>query len=90
MGDDINKEVLQHYFAFRRIRNFVCVEIKPRSKKILLYLKIDPGSLQLEDGFTRDVRDKGIFGTGDLEVTLKSNDDLERAKELIQKSYEES
>lgn len=90
LGDDINKEVLQYYFAFRRMKNFVCVEIKPKRNKILLYLKINPDSLQLEDEFTRDVRKKGIFGTGDLEVTLKSNNDLERAKELIRKSYEES
>lgn len=90
LGKDISKEVLQYYFAFRRMKNFVCVEIKPRGNKILLYLKINPDSLQLEDEFTRDVRKKGTFGTGDLEVTLKSGDDLERAKKLIQKSYEES
>ena len=90
LGDDINKEVLQYYFAFRQIKNFVCVDIRHTKKKILLYLKINPDELQIEKGFTRDVREVGHTATGDLEVTLKTNDDLERAKELIQKSYEES
>lgn len=90
LGDGINKEVLQYYFAFRQIKNFACVEIKHKSNKILLYLKINPDKLQIEKGFTRDVRDIGQRATGDLEVTIKPNDDLKRAKELIQRSYEES
>lgn len=90
LGDDINEEVLQYYFAFRRIRNFVCAEISHRSNKVILYLKINPDELQLEEGFTRDVRKIGHQGTGDLEITLQSSGDLERAKELIRKSYEDS
>ena len=41
-------------------------------------------------GFTRNVKDVGHFGTGDLEITIKSDEDLERAKPLILKSYEAS
>lgn len=89
LGDDINKEIRQTYFAFRRIRNFACIEIKHKAKKIILYLKINPDSLKLEEGFTRNVG-RNHAGTGELGVTLKSNDDLEKAKKLIQKSYEES
>lgn len=36
------------------------------------------------------MRNIGHFGTGDLEVTLRSHDDLERAKLLIAKFYEMS
>jgi predicted transport protein len=32
----------------------------------------------------------GHFGTGDLEITIGSPDDIERAMPLIQKSYEAS
>jgi predicted transport protein len=46
--------------------------------------------VRLEKGFTRDVRNVGHFGTGDLEITIGSDDDLERAKPLIVKSYEEN
>lgn len=90
LGDDVTKKVTRVYIAFRRIKNFVCVEIHPQSKKLLLYLKVDPGSVSLEAGFTRDVRNIGHFGTGDLEVTVTSLEDLERAKPLVVASYESS
>ena len=31
----------------------------------------------------------GHFGTGDLEITLSKSDDLEKAKPLIQRSYDD-
>src|SRR5690606_35233509 len=81
LGDDVTKKILRFYFVFRRIKNFACVEVKTTLNVVRLYLKIDPGTVDLEEGFTRDVREIGHFGTGDLEVTLKSHDDLERAKQ---------
>ena len=88
LGDDVQTNVLKFYVAFKRIKNFACVEIRPQNKHILVYVKIDPKSISLETGFTRDVREIGHFGTGDLEITLRSDEDLARAKELIIKSYE--
>ena len=76
--------------AFRRIKNFACVEVHPQTKKVLAYLKVDPDSVPLEAGFTRDVRTIGHFGTGDLEITIASFEDLERAKSLFITSYEAS
>lgn len=90
LGDDVTKKTLKNYFAFRRIKNFACVEVKTTLNLVRLYLKIDPSTVALEDGFARDVRHVGHFGTGDLEVTLKSHADLERAKPLIEQSYEAS
>lgn len=90
LGDDVTRKELQFYFAFKRIKNFACVEIKPQLHVVRLYLKIDPSTVKLEDGFTRDVRNVGHFGTGDLEVTIKDHRDFERAKEMIRQSYEVS
>lgn len=90
LGDDVIQKTLNNYFAFKRIKNFACVEVKPQINVVRIYLKIDPSSIELVDGFTRDVRKVGHFGTGDLEVTIKNHDDLERAKTLIQQSYEAS
>ncbi len=88
LGDDVQIKTLKYYVAFKRIKNFACVEIHPQTKKISLYLKVDPDSIELEIGFTRDVRKIGHYGTGDLEVTIGSLEQLEQAKELIQRSYE--
>ena len=86
----MTKKVTQDYIAFRRIKNFACVEIHPQSKKLLVYLKINPDGVELQPGFTRDVRSIGHFGTGDLEVKLASLDHFERAKYLLLTSYETS
>ena len=32
----------------------------------------------------------GHHGTGDLELTIRNHDDLEKAKPLIQKSFQEN
>lgn len=94
LGDDVVQKTLNNYFAFKRIKNFACVEIKPQISVIRLYLKVDPEVIALidglEDGFTRNVSKIGHFGTGDLEVTIKNHADFERAKDLINQSYEAS
>lgn len=88
-GDDVTKKVTQFYLAYRRIKNFACVEVRPTLNQLKMFLKLDPDTVDLEEGFSRDVRKIGHFGTGDLELTIGSHDDLERAKPLILRSYEE-
>lgn len=90
LGDDVQEKTLRLYIAFKRIKNFACVEVKPRNGVILAYLKVDPDTVELESGFTRDVRQVGHFGTGDLEVTISDLASFERAKPLILISYENS
>lgn len=88
LGDDVQMNTLKFYFAFKRIRNFACVEVRPSAGSILVYLKLDPETTPIEIGFSRDVRNIGHFGTGNVEITIKSDADLERAKTIISKSYE--
>lgn len=90
LGDDVVQKELQFYFAFKRIKNFACVEVKPQINVVRIYLKIDPTSIELVEGFTRDVRNVGHYGTGDLEVTIRGHEEFERAKPLIIQSYEAS
>ena len=90
LGDDVQVKTLKFYIAFKRIKNFACVEVHPKTGVILVYVKVDPDSVPLEQGFTRDVRSIGHFGTGDLEIRLTSRDDLERARPLLNRSYEAS
>ncbi len=90
LGDDVQRKTLKYYIAFRRIKNFACVEIRTQTENIVVYAKVDPTSIALETGFTRDVRTIGHFGTGELEITIKNDADLERAKPLLLQSYEAS
>ncbi len=90
LGDDVQERALKYYIAFKRLRNFACVEVHPNKAVITLYLKVNPDTVDLQEGFTRDVRKIGHFGTGDLEVVLRNQEDLEKAMPLVRRSYEES
>jgi predicted transport protein len=92
LGDDVQLSTMKFYFAFKRIKNFACVEIHPQNRKLLVYVKVNPDTVDLEKekGFLRDVRKIGHFGTGDLEITIKSATDFEQAKQFIVTSYEAS
>lgn len=90
LGDDVTQKTLKYYIAYRRLRNFLCVEVLPARRQLTLYLKVNPDTVDLIEGFTRDVRQIGHFGTGDLEVRVSGPDSLAQALPLVQRSYEES
>ena len=75
------------YIAFKIAKNIACMEVQ--SKKILLFLKLDPKKDRGPLKISRDVTSIGHFGTGDLEITLTSLEDLEQAKPFIEKAYEQ-
>ena len=64
LGDDVQVKTLKFYVAFKRLKNFVTVEVRPSANTLLAYAKLDPDSVELEKGFTRDVRKIGHWGTG--------------------------
>ena len=88
LGDDVQEKTLKLYFAFKRIKNFACLEPHPGKGCITCFVKVDPESVTLEKGFTRDVRNIGHYGTGELEIKIHNSDELEKAKPLFLKSYE--
>ncbi len=90
LGDDVSMKTTRYYLAYRRIKNFACIEVHPSTGELLIFLKVNPDTVAIEESFTRDVRKIGHFGTGDLEVRISSTDDLEHAKPLIEKSYDAS
>jgi predicted transport protein len=92
LGDDVQLATMKQYFAFKRIKNFACVEIHPQTRRLLVFVKVNPDSadLEKEKGFLRDVRKIGHFGTGDLEISIRSANDFEQAKPYIINSYEAS
>jgi len=89
VGDDVQVKTTDFYIAYRRIKNFACVELRNQLGKLLIYLRINPDTVTLEPGFLRDVRGIGHFGTGDLEVTIQGPADLERAKALFDAAYQQ-
>ncbi|MFL5813750.1 MAG: DUF5655 domain-containing protein, partial [Bdellovibrionia bacterium] len=87
LGDSVEEAPKKLYIAYKLTQNFVCMEMQ--KKKIVLYLKIDIG----EETFImpangRDVSNIGHFGTGDLEIVVRSQNDFEEAKRYIKLAFE--
>ena len=88
MGDDLQQKSLKLYTAFRRLKNFACVIASPSRQPVML--KLDPASVDFEEGFSRDVSQIGHRGTGDVEKCLRTPDDLRKAQPLLARSYAEN
>lgn len=87
-GDDVQQKSLKLYTAFRRLKNFACVIVYP--SKLLVMLKLDPATVAFEEGFSRDVSEIGHWGTGDVELCLRTYSDLEKAQALLTRSFAEN
>jgi predicted transport protein len=86
MGLDpaIEETPKKQYVAYKISQNIACVEFQ--SQRLILFLKLNPKEVNLP-GIARDVTEIGHYGTGDLEITLRSWEDLEAAKPFIEMAY---
>lgn len=76
----------KHYIAYKGSQNIVCVQVQQR--RLRLYLKVDPDTIDEMPDIARDVRDIGHYGTGDLELSVSNSDELEIAKPYIEMAYQ--
>lgn len=74
------------YVAYKISQNILCMVVQKQA--VVLYLKLDPKQASGPTGISRDMPEIGHFGTGDLEITLKSASDLDAAKPYIKQAYE--
>ena len=86
LDDSIQVVPKKFYVAYKASQNIVCLETK--QKKLVLFLKLDPKRSAGPKGLSRDVSQVGHYGTGDLEITITSQSDLDLAKPFIKKAYE--
>ena len=87
LGDDVSENTVKLYTAFKKIKNFATMEIY--QAKVLVNFKLNPDDYKLTETL-RDVRNIGHWGCGDLQLILRSGAELDLAKELMQKAYEEN
>ena len=88
LGGDVTEKQLKLYVAFRRIKNFATAFVQ--KKGVCAYLHLDPSKFVMEEGFTRDKRNSGHWGTGDLEAWIPDKEALKKAQPLILQAYQES
>lgn len=85
LGDDVSQSTLKLYSAFKKIKNFCTMEIY--QSKILINFRLNPNDYSLSNNL-RDVRNIGHWGCGDLQLIIKDRTEVDTAKELILKAYE--
>ena len=88
IGDDVQEIKLKYYTAFKRIKNFACLQMRNKVKHIVVWVPLDPNDLKVDGKFVKDVRKIGHQGTGDVQITIASDEDLERAKGIIRMAYD--
>ncbi|MBX2896504.1 MAG: hypothetical protein KF763_13740 [Cyclobacteriaceae bacterium] len=84
LDNNIEETPKQNYIAYKTSQNFVCLET--HKNKLTLFLKVNPSEVNPHPNQCRDVRSISHFGTGDLELVLRSLEDFEQTKFLINES----
>lgn len=85
LGDDVSQNTLKLYSAFKKIKNFCTMEVY--QAKMLINFRLNPDEYELSDTL-RDIRNIGHWGCGDLQLIMRDRSEIEKAKELILKAYE--
>lgn len=88
LGDDISENHLKLYAAFKKIKNVITVVAL--KKKLVVNLPLDVSTVTFEEGYSRDVSSLGHWGCGAVELHLQNSKDLEKAKPLIDRAYNEN
>ena len=87
IGDDVSEVVLRQYIAYKKIGNFVTIDMT--NDKIQMYLNINPTEVELQSNM-RDMTNIGHFGTGNLEIIITSIEEYNNSKSYIELAYNQN
>ena len=82
----VYEEIRKQYISYKLTTNFL--EVVPLANELKLYLDIAPEELDDPAELGRDVTAVGHWGTGDIEVRLKSAEEVEEVMALVRQSFE--
>lgn len=82
----VTEEFMKLYVAYRAETNFV--DVVPQAKRLRLSINMAFAEINDPKGRCRDVTSLGRWGNGDVEVGLKSLDELPYVMGLVRQSYE--
>ncbi len=82
----VTEEFMKLYVAYKAETNFV--DVVPQAKRLRLSLNMAFAEIHDPKGLCKDVTNLGRWGNGDVEVGLKSLDELPYVIGLVRQSYE--
>jgi len=75
----------KNYIAYKLSQNFVCVEI--HKNEILLFLKVNSDEIGHMPVNCRSVKGIAHFGIGDLEIRVRTTDEVDAIVKFVEWSY---
>jgi predicted transport protein len=87
LGSDVTVRPHQVYVAIRTSKNFACLTGGKDSLSMTFHLDPKDPAIIGDCKNCRDVTSIGKWGTGDLQLFIKSNTDVVKAKELLDLAY---
>jgi predicted transport protein len=81
LADGIEVKPQKDYIAFKKDRNIVCYELQKKQMKIFVGAKW--GTINDSKDLARDVSQVGHYGTGDYQIQVDNDNDLEYIMSLI-------
>ena len=88
-GTDVQVTAIKSYIKFERKSGVASVKIQTWNERLVAYTWLDPGTVPLEEGFTQDITEVNSE-PGKLLIFIRNQADLDRAKPLIKRSYDEA
>ncbi|CAM3711570.1 DUF5655 domain-containing protein [Erysipelothrix urinaevulpis] len=84
ISEDVNEVVMKQYIAYKKVNNFVTLDLT--NDKIQIYLKLNPDDVEIKENM-RDMRGIGHFGTGDVEIIIRTVEDYKYSLEYIDLAF---
>lgn len=85
LSDAVEESPKKFYIAYKVAKNFCCMEMQRR--RVVLHLRLDPDAFDPLPPGTKDMRNIGHYGTGDLQVSVTDDSMLTIAKQLIDQAF---
>jgi len=82
----VTEDFMKLYVAYKAETNFV--DVVPQAKRLILSLNLPFPEINDPKGLCKDVTGRGRWGNGDVEISLKSLDELPYVMGLVRQSYE--
>jgi uncharacterized protein with ParB-like and HNH nuclease domain/predicted transport protein len=82
----VTEEFMKWYVAYKAETNFV--DVAPQAKRLRLTLNMPFAEISDPRGLCKDVTNVGKQGNGDVDISLKSLDELPYVMGLVRQSYE--
>ena len=88
LGDEVSLFEARRYYSYKRWGKPFAVVIPDRTR-VIINLLVDPETVEIDDYFTRDLKNKLSYGSKNLQLQLfvRNDDQFEKARTYMMQAY---